>query len=101
MRAFRLILPLLSLSALAGCSIALPDSLHRTPYEAAPAPEVSPERAERDLESCRRWAEHAMGPEAAIDPSEEHTTNPMVLARREQVRGSFQALVDQCMGVSR
>jgi len=52
----------------------------------------------RDLDACRHAADREMGADAAIDPADDHTANPMVLARREQLRSTYQTLVDQCMG---
>jgi hypothetical protein len=42
-----------------------------------------------------------MGSDASIDPADDHTGNPMVLARREELRSTYQTLVDQCMGTPR
>jgi hypothetical protein len=55
----------------------------------------------RDLQSCRRAADSGMGPGVSIDPADEYTANPMVLANREALRDQYQTLVDQCMGQNR
>ena len=96
MRPLALILPLFLLSA---CSYSLPDSTHSRSYSAAGAANAAPpENSMHDLEACRRSADRDMGAESAIDPADDHTANPMVLARREQLRSQYQTLVDQCMG---
>jgi hypothetical protein len=51
----------------------------------------------KDLQACRRSADMSMGPDAAIAPEDEHTMQPMVLARREKLRDEYNTLVDQCM----
>jgi hypothetical protein len=96
MRALPLILPLFLLSA---CSYSLPDSTHSRSYAGggAAAPAAEPQST-HDLEACRRSADREMGAESAIDPADDFTANPMVLARREQLRSQYQTLVDQCMG---
>ena len=58
-------------------------------------------RAREDLAGCRRSADQSMGAEASIDPADDHTANPMVMARREQLRSQYQTMVDQCMGSER
>jgi hypothetical protein len=52
----------------------------------------------RDLESCRRSAERSMGPDVALSPEDIHNNSPMVMAKREQIQGQYQTMVDQCMG---
>jgi len=96
MRRLVLILPVFLLSA---CSYSLPENTHRTSYAAGAAAQPETEQnSMHDLEACRRSADREMGSDAAIDPADDHTANPMVLARREQLRGQYQTLVDQCMG---
>jgi len=98
MRLALLILPMLALSA---CAYSLPDSLHSRPYSDNAAGEAPPPASKsRDLDTCRRAADREMGSDAAIDPADDHTANPMVLARREQLRSTYQTLVDQCMGTN-
>ena len=46
-------------------------------------------------------ADYSMGPDAAMDPSVDRTTNPMVMAERENRRDQYQTLVDQCLGSPR
>jgi hypothetical protein len=103
MRAAHRICCLLILSGLAACSFSIPDS----PRYGAHPPTVTgedeaapnqPAGASRDLETCRRSADRSMGSDASIDPADDHTANPMVLARREEMRSTYQTLVDQCMG---
>jgi len=94
---------LLSLTALSACTFALPDSIHGGSHAAGDAAGDAPPAAltgnhDRDLANCRRDADREMGPESAIDPADDFTANPMVLARREQLRNRYQTLVDQCMG---
>jgi hypothetical protein len=102
MRLSPLLLSLSSLAVLTACTFSLPDSTHRTGYEAGGAAGAAPAgSAARDLETCRRAADREMGPESAIDPADDFTANPMVLARREQLRSKYQTLVDQCMGTPR
>ncbi len=59
-----------------------------------------PSQASRDLAACRRDADRSMGRDAAIDPTDDRTGNPMTMFRRESLRGDYQTLVDQCMGNS-
>ncbi len=61
----------------------------------------TPTSASRDLAVCRRSADYSMGPDAAMDPSVDRTTNPMVMAERENRRDQYQTLVDQCLGSPR
>ena len=70
---------LLSLCLLAGCAPSHPASRH-----------------EADLAACRRNADETMGP-ASIDPADEHNPSPMTMARREQLRGQYDNMVQDCM----
>jgi len=73
-------LPLVLLSA---CLLAACTSQPKTRYDS-------------DLAACRRNAEQAMGP-VSIDPADEHNPSPMALARREELRGTYNNLVSDCM----
>jgi len=53
-------------------------------------------RRAADLAACRRNADQAMGP-VSIDPSDEHNPSPMAMARREELRGTYDSLVQDCM----
>jgi outer membrane PBP1 activator LpoA protein len=54
-------------------------------------------RRAADLASCRRNADQTMGPVSSIDPSDEHNPSPMAMARREELRGQYDSLVQDCM----
>lgn len=84
-----------------GCSFTIPDSTRtasRSTARESAAVNEAPGPSSRDLLTCRRAADRSMGADDFIDPADDHTNNPMVLARREELRGTYQTLVDQCMG---
>jgi len=94
--------PLIILSAIllvqTACTIDLPFQRQNPRNNDADQSNPQQTRGDRDLETCRRSADDTMGSDATIDPADEHTANPMVLARREQLRSQYQTLVNQCMG---
>lgn len=97
---------ILTLPGLAACSFSIPDSPRYgarpgSAQDDSPAEQSLEASSNRDRETCRRSADRSMGSDASIDPADDHTGNPMVLARREELRSTYQTLVDQCMGTPR
>ena len=60
------------------------------------APSHPASRHEADLAACRRNADETMGP-VSIDPADERNPSPMTMARREQLRGQYDNMVQDCM----
>jgi len=60
------------------------------------APSKPTTRHDVDLAACRKNADQSMGPDS-IDPADEHNPNPMAMARREELRGQYDHMVDDCM----
>ncbi|GEM_PF-5881973 len=63
---------------------------------AACAPSKPTTRHDVDLAACRKNADETMGP-VSIDPADEHNPSPMALAQRENLRGQYDHMVDDCM----
>ena len=63
---------------------------------AACAPSKPTSRHDVDLAACRKNTDQTMGP-AGIEPGDEHNANPMAMARREEMRGQYDHMVDDCM----
>jgi hypothetical protein len=63
---------------------------------AACAPSKPTTRHDVDLAACRKNADEQLGPES-IDPADEHNPSPMAMAHREELRGQYDHMVDDCM----
>jgi hypothetical protein len=63
---------------------------------AACAPSKPTTRHDVDLASCRKNADDQFGSQV-IDPADEHNPSPMAMARREELRGQYDHMVDDCM----
>jgi hypothetical protein len=94
LRTFTLIFTLSLLGVVSGCSVDLPFQRGN--------PGGNSVSSDRDYDNCRREADRSMneslGSDAFIDPADDHTENPMIIARREQLRSQYQKEVAQCMG---
>ena len=64
---------------------------------AACAPSKPTSRYDADLASCRRNTEQSMGGASSIAPGDERNPSPMAMARREELQGQYDHMVDDCM----
>jgi hypothetical protein len=60
------------------------------------APSKPASRHDVDLAACRKNTDQTMGTQG-IDPGDEHNPSPMAMARREELRGQYDHMVDDCM----
>ena len=63
---------------------------------AACAPSKPTTRYEADRAACRKNADQTFG-STSISPEDEHNPSPMAMARREELRGQYDHMVDDCM----